>query len=227
MFRHMQFAKELSFSNGHLEEVFYSVSNPDLPIELRGVLEQMRTTYFPGITADRVQAFSYQRPDGDVYTTSKFMLMVDNARKDCFLYPDLFCFNPWMHYCLNSATDPMGTFQPPTAKFYALDLADTVTMKLPPSARFAKAYGVGISPGMPYRGIYLTTTNYDELIEFFGLPDPMPAYIDRKCILSKKEYLFGLTYHPVTNKPIRLVYYVYTSDDDERRHATDTAIKIE
>ena len=197
-------AEEVSFCNGKIEESLYNFKW-ELPEDYIEALSVIMTNAFEDIPLEAVEGFSYQAKDGQVYSEDKFMLMLNTARGDCFLYPELNCFDPWPDYCLNLSLQSGRRH----AKFYDTSRGVVYPFDLPPGVHPEPHYGTGIGQNQAVRGVYVKADDYHEFVKWSGLPAPIPKELETEVLAANKFNLFGIAYDKYTNALLKIVYYHY------------------
>lgn len=194
----------ISFVNGHYEEIIYNL-NKQYDSEYSAIFLEILTKYFPDIDASRVDAISYQQADGSLYAEDKLMVSIDGAKKDCFLYPEIGCFAPWQHYCINkgvnSGVRTYKFYDTMTEAYKAIDWPDFII----PFDKYGA--GVGIKPNIV--GVYLLSKEYDKVIEFFGAKDPLPDDVKEYIFANTLIHNYGLTFNIETKELVKLSYFFY------------------
>lgn len=205
-------AEEISFSNGRMEEVLYGLRDP-LPEEYLLNHAALCWEYFPDVSRPTIEAFSLQLADGKVYTEDKYMLMLNTARRDCFFYPEMNCFEPWLDYCLNVLLDTRLR----TAKFYDTSGNRKMPFALPDFMEIESSYGIGVGANPDINGVYIRADDYREVVNYFKLPAPLPESLAEEILSKSPGNLFGLSYNNKTNEVLKLVYYHFPKQERERR----------
>lgn len=193
-----------SFVNGGREEIIYNLEN-EYPQEYKDIFRQVFEQHFPDIDRGRVDAISFQQADGKLYSEDKLMVSINGAEKDCFLYPEIGCFSPWQHYCINSGV----TTKQRSVKFYDMDTQAYTCMDFPKEFILFDKYGAGVGIKPDIVGIYLLCYDYDKVLEFTGLPDPVPADIKQEVLSRSLIHNFGLTFNIKTKEMVKLSYFFY------------------
>lgn len=197
-------AEEISFSNGKHEEIFFNLKN-NFPKPYSDCFNALIAEYFADIPKSKIEAISFQAADGAVYGEDKIMLLLNGARRDCFLYPEIGCFNPWIDYCLSTTVCTRNRI----AKFYDMDRKSYESIPIPKGAIVGKKYGVGVGVKSDVVGIYLLSTDYDLVVEFYGKPDPLPLSIKQQVLARAPIHPFGIVFNETAKEILKLNYYVY------------------
>lgn len=198
-----------SFVNGKREEVIYNLGQ-SYPKAHHDVFEAVLREYFPDIDPERVDAISFQQADGALYAEDKLMVSIDGAQRDCFLYPEIGCFSPWQHYCINSGVETKTR----SYKFYDLDTEAYTCMEFPEFFKLFDKYGAGVGIKKDIVGIYFLSKEYEKVVEHLGLPDPLPADIKQEILTRASIHNYGLTFNIKTKEMVKLSYFFY---NDQRR----------
>lgn len=194
-----------SFVNGDKEEIIYNLPDKNYPKAHHDIFEMVFREYFPDIDPERVDAISYQQADGALYTEDKVMVSIDGAKKDCFLHPEIGCFDPWQHYCINSGVNTKKR----SYKFYSLDTDAYTCMQFPDFIKLFDKYGAGVGIKPDVVGIYFLSKQHDQVVKYFGLPEPIPADIRQRVIDTVDIHNYGLTFNIRTKEFIKLSYFLY------------------
>lgn len=195
-----------SFVNGHAEEIIYTIDNgTDYPPQYCAAFNAVMDSYFPDIDKTRVEAVSYQQADGKLYKEDKFLVSVDGAKIDCFFHPELNCFNPYPWYGINSTIETMQR----SHKFYDLDTKAYEAMAWPDFIQLFDKYGAGVGIQPNIVGIYFLSHEYEKVLEWTGLPDPLPADIKDEILSKASIHNYGLTFNIETKEMVKLSYFYY------------------
>lgn len=193
-----------SFVNGKAEEIIYNIDG-QYPEIYRTMFDAVMSEHFPDIEKKRIEAVSFQQADGGLYQEDKFLVSVDNAKMDCFFHPELNCFNPFLYYGINSGVNTKER----SYKFYDLDTAAYAAMEWPTFIQLFDKYGAGVGIRPNIVGIYFLSTEYEKVIEWVGLPDPVPADIKDELLSKASIHNFGLTFNIETKEMVKLSYFFY------------------
>jgi hypothetical protein len=193
-----------SFVNGRAEEIIYNIDGK-YPEIYRAMFDAVMEDHFPDIERERIEAVSFQQADGGLYQEDKFLVSVDNAKMDCFLYPELNCFNPFLFYGINSGVDTKNR----SCKFYDLDTTAYTCMEWPSFIQLFDKYGAGVGIKPDIVGIYFLSHEYQKVIDWVGLPDPVPAELKDVILPKASIHNFGLTFNIKTKEMVKLSYFFY------------------
>lgn len=194
----------ITFVNGHREEIIYDLTVWHNP-EYMPIFYDVLATYFPDIDISRVDGISYQQADGGLYSEDKIMISLDGAQKDCFLYPEIGCFTPWQHYCINVGVETGKR----SYKFYDLDNPAYEVFQWPEFMIPFTKYGTGVGIKPDIVGVYFLSKEYDKVIEHLGAVDPLPADIKQQILDKASIHNFGLTFNIKTMELVKLSYFFY------------------
>lgn len=193
-----------SFVNGRREEIIYNLDSLYFK-EYRLVFNQVMLEYFPDIEIGRVDAISFQQADGKLYKEDKLMVSIDGAKQDCFFHPEIGCFNPWQHYCINVGVNSRER----SYKFYDLDSKAYEVFQWPEFMIPFPKYGTGVGIQSDIVGVYFLSLDYDKVINHLGLPDPLPQDCADMCKKAALIHNFGLTFNIKTGEYVKLSYFYY------------------
>lgn len=193
-----------SFVNGHSEEIIYNLSDLYFPA-YHTLFDAVLQEYFPEIDRKRVDAISFQQADGKLYSEDKFMVSIDGAKQDCFFHPDIGCFNPWQHYCINVGAHSRER----SYKFYDLDSRAYEVFQWPEFMIPFPKYGAGVGIQPDIVGVYFLSHDYDKVIEHLKMPDPLPKDCSDWLKMSSLIHNFGLTFNIKTGEYVKLSYFYY------------------
>lgn len=207
-------AEEIAFTNGAMEEVCFNYKS-DLPVEHFQNFHVIREADFPEIDDDAIESFSFQIADNRVYQEDKFVIMINTAKTDCFFYPELNCFNPWIDYYVNLPMKSRKKY----AKFMDMDLIENIHIELPEGVEILKEFGAGIwsdiNPNLV--GVYLTSKDYHSVYEYFKAPAPLPKHFEH-LLETQTRHIFGLVVDRDTLEPKKLNYYYYPKGERRDIH---------
>lgn len=198
-------AEEISFTSGMMEEICFNYRS-DLPKEHLHNFHLIRVKDFPDIDPSTIESFSFQRADNKVYQEDKFVVMINTAKTDCYLYPELNCFNPWMDYYVNMPMQSRKKYM----KFMDMDLINKIDIPLPEGIRVLKEFGAGIwsdiNPDMV--GVYLESKDYHSVYQYFNAPPPLGKGHEH-LLETQTRHIFGLVVDRNTLEMKKLNYYYY------------------
>lgn len=193
-----------SFVNGKAEEIIYNIDGK-YPDQYREIFDFVIEAYFPDIDPKRIEAISFQQADGGLYTEDKFLISVDGAKLDCFFFPEFNCFNPFPFYGINSGVET----QTRSFKFYDLDTLAYKRLEFPDFIIPFDKYGAGVGIRPNKVGIYFLSHEYEKVIDWVGLPDPVPADIKDEILSKASIHNFGLTFDIETKEMVKLSYFYF------------------
>lgn len=202
----------LRYGQGRLLEVFFKVHPERHGEQLTDYAMVLADRHFPKIDPSRIKGFGYILADGVVNQHNKFTITVDNAEVDCFAYPELFCFNPLGRYQLEYEISDRVNVEKKSVQFHAKDWFVDVKVELPPGVNPYEALGVAVGTNRDVRTIAIHTEDYNGLVKFLELEDPLPEYIRNKEMDGAVVHQFNLTYCVHDNKPLLLTYNLNLDD---------------
>lgn len=198
------FAEEISFSNGAFEEIFYNL-RWQLTNAHRQHFDHLIEKFFADIPAEKIEAISYQMADGKVYAEDKVMLLLNGGQRDCFLYPEINCFDAWIDYCMSVGVHSRKRI----VKFYDMSRKSYDKLLLPDNTVVGKRYGVGVGVHPDVVGIYLLSEDYEAVVDFYQMPDPVPQRLKALTVEKAPIHPFGIVFNERTGEVLKLNYYFY------------------
>jgi len=193
-------AKEISFSNGNYEEMFFELDDT-LNDDYLNAFNALKNSLFKNIPIHKITGFGFQLKDGNVYDDDSFVInivMDDDELKDRNIMHryDLKCFLK-----TNKKIKKMFT------KDYIYDFKKFVNHK---NSILITSMGFGFSDYSDTVGCYFISNNYFDTINFYNKKTVLPKEIENHVLENKSYHAFGLS---INNNNINKLTYYLNSDE--------------
>lgn len=202
----------LRYGQGRLLEVFFQVDADRHGEQLVSYAMDVAKVCFPKVDQSRIKGFGYILADGRVHLHNKFTIVLDGGEVDCFAHPELFCFNPMPRYQMEYEISKRVNVEKKSVTFHAKDWFADLKIPLPEGVTPYEALGVSGGTNREVRSIGIHTTDYDGLVSFLEMEDPLPEFIRSQEYAPGKIHQFNLTFCVHDNKPLLLTYNLNLGD---------------
>lgn len=203
-------AEEVTICRGIIEENLYDVNS--IPVEyISRFIDELGQRFQLGLELKKLQQFSFQAADGIHYFEDKLMAVYSGGKEDFKKY-DIKLFDPHDDYCINFFLSSKKT----VVKFYDLAINNYKLPTLPEGSVLAYPFGHGVGTSGPNQDVYFCNSDLDQVTQFFNLPKPSVAEINKYDSDPSINKIFGLTFNSNNLKLLKLKRYFYPKDPESK-----------